>query len=191
MPGVSAWAAGIYVPRLFLSNYAAGISRTFAYELLDEDLPRGAASDERHFGLLYGNFTPKPAYKSLQRLLALLADPGPSFSTTPLNLTLSGDTADLRSLLLERRDGTYELVLWRAESVFDLTKASNLPLVGRPVTITLRSPVSSWTWYRPTFWSQALYHGSRTNRINVRVSADTAVLDLNGLAAPMTGGRRG
>lgn len=112
-------AAGVYMPRLFLDYFRRGIARTFAYELVDQRPDPGDTDSEASFGLLNNDFSEKPAYTALKRLLRLLSDRGPHFEARGLDLTVGGATSGLRQLLLQKRDGTHYLVLWRATPVWD------------------------------------------------------------------------
>ena len=109
-PPVSEAAMGRYVPRLFLDYFNAGFAKSYLYELVDEGA--SMSSREEAFGLVRADGTPKPAYTSLQNLIAVLSDPGPAFTPGSLSLALTGDTTNVRRLLLQKRNGRFFLVLW-------------------------------------------------------------------------------
>lgn len=48
---------------------------------------------EFHFGLIFHNFTAKPAYNAVKNLLHLLRDPGPEF--TPKNIDLNVNVTEV------------------------------------------------------------------------------------------------
>jgi hypothetical protein len=98
-----------YVPRIFLEHWLDGISRTAIYQFYDSGASNVMFTT---FGLVTAENVPKPSYYALQSLISLLADPGPAFSAKPVTYSLSGNVNNLHHLLLEKRDGTYELVLW-------------------------------------------------------------------------------
>ena len=75
---------GATAPRLLLEHYLRGTQRVYQYELVDERPETGLTDPEQHFGLLRNDFTPKPAFRSLTRLLGLAEDPGPAFAPQPL-----------------------------------------------------------------------------------------------------------
>ncbi len=133
-------AAGVYMPRLYLDYFRRGIVRTFAYELIDEHPDPGHVNSESSFGLLRNDLSEKPAFVSLKRLIALLRDPGPSFKPGRLRYTISGPSSDLRRLLLEKRDGSFYLALWQADSVWDPAKATPLDPAGRELRLELAQP---------------------------------------------------
>jgi hypothetical protein len=117
-PAVSEDAMGRYVPRLFLDNFAAGISRSYLYELIDEGT--SLANQEQNFGLLRNDGTPKPAFTALANLIAVLADPGPAVQAATMSVSISGDTAGVARLALLKRDGRQYLILWQDVPSYDL-----------------------------------------------------------------------
>ncbi|HEV3156818.1 MAG TPA: hypothetical protein VGZ00_05670 [Candidatus Baltobacteraceae bacterium] len=115
-----------YTLRDLLDLWNAGIVRIYLYEMLDEG--------GQGYGLLHSSASPKPAYTALQSLLGALTDRGASFSTTPLSYGLSaGSTVD--HLLLQKRDGSYRLVLWNEVSGWNTT--TNTAVTVAPQTVTL------------------------------------------------------
>jgi hypothetical protein len=73
---------------------------------------------EQSFGLLNNNWTAKPAYTTLQNTIALLADPGAAHTPSPLVMALAGDS-NTRSVLLQKRNGTYWLGVWQQTEVWN------------------------------------------------------------------------
>jgi hypothetical protein len=109
-PGVTEATAAAYVPRDYLEAFAAGARRSYLYELADEKPDPAGTSSEQHFGLLRQDLSPKPAFTTLQRLLADIRDSPGAGDRRPVAVR---STADVRSLLLDRPDGSRALVLWR------------------------------------------------------------------------------
>jgi len=105
-------ATAAYLPKLFLEYFRRGVPRTYAYELLDQHADPARTDAERAFGLLHNDFSPKPAFGAIKRLLSVVGDRGATFEPGALSLGLTGDTADVKSMLLQRRDGTYVLAAW-------------------------------------------------------------------------------
>lgn len=132
--GVSDAAQGIYMPRLFLEYFQRGVARTHSYELLDEYADPLDAQREAQFGLVRLDWSRKPAFIALARLLSLLDDPGPAFSASGLELHASD--RDVRVVVLQKSDGTFWIVLWRPVSVFDLATNADIGVAATPVTLT-------------------------------------------------------
>lgn len=121
-----------YVPRLYLEHFLHGIKRTTTYEFYDE--PGNGNFDD--FGLVDLNNTPKSSYYAIRSLIAQLRDPGSLFSTTALHYTLGGDLANTQHLLLQKRDGTYQLVIWVEAPSYNPNSKTDLTVA--PQTITLQ-----------------------------------------------------
>jgi hypothetical protein len=134
-PGVTESAMARYVPRLLLEYFSAGILRTYLYEFIDEGSDRTAR--EQNFGLLRYDGSEKPAYVSLRNLIALLRDPGASFTPGQLDYSLTGDLSGVKSLLLQKRDGRFYLAIWQDATRYDLSYQSESQVADRTLTLTL------------------------------------------------------
>lgn len=119
-----------YIPRTLLLAFAHGVKRTFIYELLDEFSSPG-------YGLVHGDFSPKPAYNSIRNLISVLSDPGPSFVPGSLSYSVSGADSSLNHLLLQKRDGSYWLVLWLEKSGFDRVTLTPTPVAPQNIVLTV------------------------------------------------------
>jgi len=109
----------LYVPRLVLEQYRNGILRSYLYELIDESST--TEGTEGHFGLAHPDASIKPAFRSIQKLSAILSDSGTSFTTTPLSYSLVTSDSSVHQLLMQKRNGTYYLALWRERQLYDVT----------------------------------------------------------------------
>jgi hypothetical protein len=126
-----------YVPRLFLTHFNEGVSRTFLYELIDiRDNP---TDRESNFGLLNNDGTPQPAYHALKNIIELLEDPGAAFTPTPLGFSLEGQTSDVDHTLMQKQDGTYFLAIWLGKASWNPDAKSRIAVP--PQTVTLNLPV--------------------------------------------------
>jgi hypothetical protein len=106
---VDATTQAVYLPRLLLEQFAAGVPRTFSYELIDEGgAPFG------HYGIVDDHLQPKPAFIALSSLIASLRDTAQPFQTGVLHYALDGAGDDVHHLLLQKRDGHFILALWIA-----------------------------------------------------------------------------
>ena len=132
--------AGIYYPRLLLEHVARGHARVYSYELIDEFADAGKTNPEANFGLLRRDWSPKPAYTAMKRLLALLSDRGPSFTPTDLRLGVSGWPSDGRYMVTQKRDGTHVLLLWRDASVWNPLTRAAVSVAPADVTLSLDGP---------------------------------------------------
>jgi hypothetical protein len=164
----------VYTLRTALEHFKAGIARSFLYELIDLKPDPGRSEPESNFGLLRNDFSPKPAYTALKNLLAAVGTGAPA-ALEPLKLSIESGPDDLRTLVLQRADGSYLVALWRLASVWDRHRSTpiavpaqrvelRLPAAGsvgaiKPMASTIETPL-------------ALSHG----RVAVDVAGDPVVL---------------
>ena len=166
--------AAIYLLRTFLEHFKSGISRTYAYELIDDKPDPTATDPQQHFGLLRNDYTPKPAFTALQNLLALVGPTQGNTTLQPLRLTTSGPN-DLRQLVLQRPDGSYLIVLWRLASIWNPAQQHPQPITTQQTTITL-PPDTTATIADPintaTSTPLPLNHG----QAHINIAADPLIL---------------
>jgi hypothetical protein len=146
--------AGIYTPRLVGEFFWRGVARTYIYELADQGTDK--TQREQNFGLLRHDMSEKPAYVALKNLVTLVKEPpapkGDPFVPEPLDYQLA-PPADVKlqplgANLLQKRDGTYVLLLWQQVSVYDAankTKIKNPPIehtftTAQPFDVALYLP---------------------------------------------------
>lgn len=122
--------AASYIPRTYLLAFNHGIQRTFVHELIDEDA-------SPYFGLLRYDLSERPAFTAVKNLVSLVGDPGVSFNPAKLNYTVSGDDLTLNHTLLQKRDGTFLLMMWLERSSYDEIHNVATPVTPQAVTLTL------------------------------------------------------
>ena len=156
-PPVTEAVMATYMPRLFMEYFRWGIVRTFSYELLDEWPDPLLAERESNFGLLRHDLSPKPAFDVLRNTIAILADPGAPFTPGELDYTLAEagilfpgpESTGLHKVLLQKRDGSFFLALWRTSSVWDPAAQQPLPAPVSPVEVRVSPGLRSAALYLP------------------------------------------
>jgi hypothetical protein len=144
--GISENAHARYILRLLLEGWRTGIQRTFIYELVDgfpKELPRSG------FGLIRFDGTPRPAFYALKNMIDILKDPGQDFQTGTLDISMEGGAETVHHILLQKRDGTFYLVLWNEVKSFDPVKKKDISVKEGKVKLTLNSPISQAALYLP------------------------------------------
>jgi hypothetical protein len=131
----------IYMPRLHLFLFNHGMWRAYSYSFIDGDT--GGSDKEHNFGYLRSDGTPKASFYAMKNLITLLKDPGVRFIPAPLSYTISGNTANMQEVLLQKRDGSYYLALWIGKQL-DLNN-----LVSASVTLNLPQSMASIETARP------------------------------------------
>ncbi|ADW71509.1 hypothetical protein [Granulicella tundricola] len=121
---------GAYIMRTLLLAFNHHVTRTFLYELLDE-----VSSPD--YGLLTADLQDKPAFTALRSLIKLLSDPGPPFAPDALPYELRGGDKNLGHTLLQKRDGTFFLIVWNEESQYDPAKCVLTVLQPKKITLQL------------------------------------------------------
>jgi hypothetical protein len=175
---VSEKASGIYTPRMYLDNFRRGIVRTYDYELVDTEADPSLTEQEAHFGLLKNNWAPKPAYTALQRLIELTEDPGPTFAPEPLSFSVPNAPASERQVLLERRDGTYDLVLWNAVSVWNTQSLTELNPPSPNVNVTFEQPIEKVEVFRPNESASAVSTAANVGSLSLPLAPTVTVLHV-------------
>jgi hypothetical protein len=127
--------------RLFLNLYLAafkqGFSYTFIYMLRDDP-------NQGYWGLFDTSYNPKTSGTYLHNLTTILADTG-SRAPDKLDYAIAAEPATVHDLLLQKSDGTFELVVW-----------DERPLTGSDaVTVDLTKPRATVKVYDPTSGTSA------------------------------------
>lgn len=130
--GYSSWEKGVsietqadFIVRQFLSNMASGVRLSIWYDWRDDGLDPN--ENEHHFGTVYNDLKPKPAYVATKTLTTELA--GYSFANR-----LSGDSPEDYLLLFKNGDDI-RLAAWTVGEPHSIS----LPLDVRQVEIVSRS----------------------------------------------------
>ncbi len=132
------------IPMLLAENFRRGIKRTFIYAVGGEP---AWTVDTRDDG------TPLPAGRAVAFLTATLGEArweaaaqkwnAPKFRPDALDYSLSAAPASVHSLLLEKSDHTFYLLLWNDVIVWDGKKFRNILNPPVPVTATFGTPLAS------------------------------------------------
>lgn len=119
-----------YLARMLLLHFDAGVRRTFIYQLVDS-----ASRTFHSYGMLTSSIEEKPSFVEIKQLLALLRDSTAPASLGTLAVAFTGDTGDLRSVLLQKSNGSFRLILWLEKPAFDPIKRT--PIAVTPAVVTL------------------------------------------------------
>ena len=179
-------AAATYLPRLFLEYFRRGVARTFAYELIDEWPDPARKNLEASFGLLRNDYSEKPAYRRLANLIGALSDPGPAHAAAPLDLTVGEAPSDLRRLVLQKRDGSYHVVLWRAARVWDPVAREPLAAESLPVSLRVGGGFGRAELIDPARSAQPFESRDLAGELRVEVGPDPVIVRLVPAAAEAT-----
>jgi hypothetical protein len=119
------------------------VARTFLFSLLDED-------STKQYGLLRNDMSRRPSFYAIKNTIALLSDPGGAFTLHSLTYFLTGNLTDIHTVVLQKRNGHFYMLIWLDESSYNQSTLQDLDFV-RPLTLDLRSQgFSQAKLYLPT-----------------------------------------
>jgi hypothetical protein len=125
-----------YLPRAFLTNFSKGFIRSYWHQALTSNKPN-TSDPQAGYGLasIDGSFGIK--WTALRSFISTFNDIGPAYTPTDVDVTVTGGGAALRTMLLQKRDGTNLLALWQALPLWDTVACKYLVVPAQSVTITL------------------------------------------------------
>lgn len=152
--GVPESVQASYLLDLVLDEAAAGVSRTYLYDLIDDGPDPAQANREDHFGLFKNDGTPKLAATSLHNLTKILADPSASsrsFALGSLAFTADGVPYDYtgNTMLLQKSDGTNVIAVWNEQQLWDPDTRTATEAKHVPVTVSLPQTYATVTIVDP------------------------------------------
>ena len=137
---------------LLMDATKAGVAETYFYELLDEQADPAQTNVQNHYGLFNADGTPKPAATAIHNLTDILADNGSDasfFSTGSLTYTLAGLPASGDTLLLQKSNGVFDLIVWAEPKIWNATTGTAVAAPLSQVEIALGSPAAAVTVFDP------------------------------------------
>jgi ADP-heptose:LPS heptosyltransferase len=97
---------GVVMVNTYLAQFKRGWRYTFIYELRDNEGGEGSQ------GLYHVDFTPKLAATYIHNLTSILADGSPVGGPGRLKYSVVDEPATVHDMLLQKRSGAFELVVW-------------------------------------------------------------------------------
>ena len=133
---ISELGAAKYLPRwIALMFDKSPRGKFFIYELMDEGTNQ--SDHEQMRGLVRYNFSRKPAFHTLRRMIAAVRGASTGFKLQPLDIQLTGQAQNLRKVLLQKSNNQYLLMLWQEIESWDNKKRVMINNPDRPVTVRL------------------------------------------------------
>lgn len=123
----------------YMDAASAGVRRLYVYELLDEKPDPAHKNDEMHYGLFRNDNSPKPVAYAIRNLTSFLNANATRRASAAARNTLAYTLSDMppsaNSLLLQKKDGRFVLVLWNETLIWD--RATGKPLTSPPARVGL------------------------------------------------------
>ena len=187
--GVSHAAHRKYIPRQVAEYFNAGFRWAVIYEFGAGRAKPEQEDPEAAFGLVAPDATPKPAYYALKDLIAGLSEskwdstthqwksPAP-FPPRALSFALQGAPPSLHHTVLQRSDGSVQLLLWNEVPSFDLKNKSDTSNPEVPVHLVLKNNAASITVSQLGPDAPAPKQFQSVNEIDVKVPDEVIVLNI-------------
>jgi hypothetical protein len=193
--GVTELAQAKYHSRILAYNFSKGIERTYIYQFCDELADKALVNHEAHFGLVTltdvipplpnspWKLRPKPSYYAIKNLISLLKDPGKPINAGSLDFViLDSKSNTVDSLLLQKRNGHFYLVLWLGIRSTTTSRQGIPPQdvnTVKTIPIKFNQPIRSVKYVIPragTFWQPMTV--LKNNEIRPSVPDELLILDI-------------
>ncbi len=153
--GVPETVQANYLLGELLDEAAAGVSRTYLYDLIDDGADPAGTNQEDHFGLFHNDGSPKLAATAIHNLTTLLADTGANSGSFPLDnfsFTATGVPYNYtgNTMLMQKSDGTHVIAVWNEEQTWNPDTQTTTPIQHFPTTVTLDRSYGTVLVYDPT-----------------------------------------
>lgn len=180
--GVTPAVQAVLETNILLDAFRDGVSTTYLYELMDDSANPASTDLESNFGLFLADGTPKPAATAIHNLTSILADTGPnaaSFATASFNGSINGLPSSGSAKVLEKSNGTYDVVVWNEPKVWDQPSKSAVTPSAVPVTVDLGATYQTVKLYDPLTGSTPIQTLSNVSTVNLSLIADPVIIEVS------------
>lgn len=149
---------------VYLDQFKRGWKNTAIYLLRD----RTDEGGNQTFGFYRPDYTPRPAATYLQHLTTILADQPSTAAPGRLAYSIANQPATVHDLLLQRRNGIFELVVWDERFTGG---ADN-------VTVRLGAVAAAVKLYDPTVGTSPIQSLSQVSSVGLTLSNHPVVIEI-------------
>ncbi|PDT03625.1 calcium-binding protein [Rhizobium chutanense] len=181
--GVSEATQAKLLLNTLMDGAALGSKQTFLYELLDAYSDPQGSNQEKHFGLFHLDYSAKPAATAIHNLTEILADNGAqkaSFSAGTLNYSIDGLPSSARSLLTEKSDGSYQIIIWNEPDIWNQSIDTAIQAATTGVKVNLGSSFGSVKVFDPLTGSTVIKSLSNVSSLTVEVVDHPVIIEVAG-----------
>ncbi|RWX31368.1 calcium-binding protein [Rhizobium leguminosarum] len=169
-----------------MDGAALGSKQTFIYELLDAYSDPQGTNQEKHFGLFHLDYSAKPAATAIHNLTEILADDGAakaSFSAGTLNYSIDGLPSSARSLLTEKSDGSYQIIVWNEPDIWSQSSDTAIQATTTAVKVNLGASFGSVKVFDPVTGTTAVKSLSNVSSLTLDVVDHPVIIEVAGTGA--------
>lgn len=149
---------------LYLAQFKRGWSHTSVYLLRD----RADEGGNQTFGFFKPDYSPRKAAVYLHNLMTILADQGQVATPSQLSFSIPRQPATVHELLLQKSDGTFQLVIWG-----ERLKGSD------EVTVRFTDKQSKVTIYNPVVGTEPVETKADVDSLKLTLSNHPYVLAIS------------
>jgi hypothetical protein len=161
--GITEQAQACLYLSVYLDEFKRGWKHTSIYLLRD----RSDESGNQTFGFFKSDYTPRLAASYLHNLTTILADESSDWSPRHFNYSILEQPATVHDFLLQKKDGTFELVVWD-----ELLQGSN------NVTVNLSDGPVKVTLFDPTIGTSPIQSIANRNSVELTLSNHPEILEF-------------
>jgi len=176
--GVDGHVQAVYNLDMIFDAKSAGAATVFLYELRDAYADATGTSTGNHFGLFdYGNAA-KPAALALHDLTTILGGGTTTYTPGTVTYAINGADATTSSMVLQKATGTFDLVIWDEQTIWNNTTHAEIAPVTHTDTIHFANAQATIDVFDPILGTApiAVYHNVST--IALAVGADPLVVEI-------------
>jgi hypothetical protein len=154
---------GKVLSNVYLAQYARGWRYTFIYEMVDAEGSTGAQ------GLYRVDRSAKPAATFIHNLTTILADNGKPVAFGSLSYAIPNQPPTVHDLLLQKSDGTFELIVWGEQA-----------LGSNHITVNLDKAFGTVKVYDITIGTAELETLRQVAAVPLSISDHALIIELHG-----------
>ncbi|MBY3033398.1 calcium-binding protein [Rhizobium leguminosarum] len=184
--GVSEATQAKLLLNTLMDGAALGSKQTFIYELLDAYSDPQGTNQEKHFGLFHLDYSAKPAATAIHNLTEILADDGAakaSFSAGTLMHSIDGLPSSARSLLTEKSDGSYQIIVWNEPDIWSQSSDTAIQATTTAVKVNLGASFGSVKVFDPVTGTTAVKSLSNVSSLTLDVVDHPLIIEVAGTGA--------
>jgi hypothetical protein len=166
---------------LLLSTFAQGVAKTYLYQLRTAYRDPDGKNTDAEYGLFNLNNAPKPVARAIHNLTTMLAGHGHgAFGFEPgwLRYTLNGLPRTGNSLLLQKPDGVFALVIWAEPVIWDESMHRPVAPPTAMVTASLNNTARSVQVFDPLLGVAPIQMHRETGTVAIDVSDHPIVVEI-------------
>lgn len=163
------------------------MQQTYLYELMEGTSNPSTTDIENTFGLFHADGTPKPAATAIHNLTGILSDSSQdatSFQTGSLNYSITDLPSTGNSMLMEKADGTFDLMVWNEAQDWDPNTQSEINVPASNVTVDLGGTYQTVKIFDPLQGDTAIQTLNNVSSVNLGLTDHPLIVEVE----PQSGG---